>query len=175
MSDIVFTNLEKVLAEYGFKVVDRYRGLLASSKTSGKVRTTTNATGTLSRLVHPDLQLEGDRYELWIDFGVEYWYWLEYGTRQQGPFKRPGKWPPRQPILDWIKAKPVIPYKGRDGRIPTQNQLVFLIRRKIGNEGTPALGFLGKSLDPPLEVYRMCQEAAMKDVENWIKEILYGS
>ena len=112
MSEIQFTNLERVLEEYGLTVADRYRAHLAAPRPHGKVSAPTNATGELSRRVHPEVIREGDRFELWMDFGVEYWFWLEYGSRQQGPWKTAGKWPPSQPILDWIKAKPVIPYKG---------------------------------------------------------------
>lgn len=40
-------------------------------------------------------------------------------------------------ILDWIIAKPVEPYPDpKTGKIPTLNQLAFLIARSIGEHGT---------------------------------------
>ncbi len=45
-------------------------------------------------------------------------------------------------IRQWIKDKPITAYKGANGRTPTEDQLVFLITRKIhreGYEGTPGL------------------------------------
>ena len=170
MSEIRFTNLERVLGEYGLRVVDRYRNHLAAPKRSGKVITSTNATGNLSRLTHPVLEdREGD-YILSIDFGVEYWYWLEYGTRQQGPLRRQGKFPQLTPIRQWIEDKPVIPYK-TNGRTPTKSQVAFLIARKIYNEGTPPLRFLEKSLEDNKKIYALCVDAVKADIENYLKEI----
>lgn len=167
MSEIQFTNLEQVLNDYGLRVTENYRRHLATpipKGRHGKIIAPTDATGTLSRKVHPELVRKGDTYELWIDFGVEYWQWLEGGTAPH--------WPPPAPIQAWVKKKPVIPYRGDDGRLPTQKQLVFLIRRKIGIEGTPALHFLEKSEEHPALIAQLCQEAAEKDIENWINEIM---
>jgi len=58
---------------------------------------------------------------------ASYWKYVEYG-------RRPGKFPPPDSILDWVKIKPVIPRPNNN--IPTsQNQLAFLIGRKIAREG----------------------------------------
>lgn len=57
-----------------------------------------------------------------------YWKFLEEGTRPH--------WPPRDAILKWVEIKPVLPRPDGNGRIPTPQQLSFLISRKIANEGT---------------------------------------
>lgn len=54
--------------------------------------------------------------------------------------------PPRQAIADWINAKGIIP-KGDGGKLPTVDQLSFLIARRIGRDGLPASNTLEKTLD----------------------------
>lgn len=174
MSEIRFTNLERVLNDYGERVVGRYRAKLAEPKVRGKVVTTTNATGTLSRLTHPRLENRGGRFILSVDFGVEYWHWLEYGTRLQGPSRRQGKFPPVSAIRKWVDEKPVIPYKGKDGRVPTKGQVAFLIARHIYRFGTPPLRFLEQSLEDGKKIYAMCVDAVRQDYKNYVDEILQG-
>lgn len=55
--------------------------------------------------------------------------------------------PPRQAIADWINAKGIIPKGDGNGKLPTVDQLSFLIARKIGRDGLPASNTLEKILD----------------------------
>lgn len=50
--------------------------------------------------------------------------------QQQITGRRPGKFPPLQPIMDWITKK------GLDLKGITKKGLAFIIARKIANEGT---------------------------------------
>lgn len=70
----------------------------------------------------------------------DYWYYVENG-------RKAGKWPPIQNILDWIKIKPVLPRPNAEGKLPTPQQLAFLIARKIGEEGTQGTQDLRKATD----------------------------
>ena len=70
----------------------------------------------------------------------DYWYYVENG-------RKAGKWPPIQNILDWIKIKPVLPRPNAEGKLPTPQQLAFLIARKIGEEGTQGTHDLRKATD----------------------------
>lgn len=70
----------------------------------------------------------------------DYWYYVENG-------RKAGKWPPIQNILDWIKIKPVLPRPNAEGKLPTPQQLAFLIARKIGEEGTEGTQDLRKATD----------------------------
>lgn len=56
-------------------------------------------------------------------------YWLEHG-------RNPGKQPPKDAILDWMKVKGI--------RLPEKEakQVAFLIARKIGQQGTKAQPFV---------------------------------
>lgn len=59
-----------------------------------------------------------------------HWKNVEFG-------RRAGKMPPIDIIRDWIKVKQIIP-DARYGRIPTTDQLAYMISRKIGRDGIPA-------------------------------------
>lgn len=166
MTEIQYTNLERVLSEYGDYVAKDYKDHLAAA---GKT-----ATGKLYNTVRPFLEEKGGVYDLYLAM-QDYWKYIEYGTRLQGPYRQKGM-PPGAPmrtaILDWIKAKPVIPYAGKDGRVPTPKQLAFLIARKIYEEGTPPFHFLTDSLTNLGSVMARCEEAVQKDLENWLAENL---
>ena len=70
----------------------------------------------------------------------EYWKYANYG-------RRPGKFPPPDAIDRWIKRRKITPFPTRDGRTPTRKQLVFLISRKIAEEGFKGSGFLEAGLE----------------------------
>ena len=72
---------------------------------------------------------------------ASYWKYVEYG-------RRPGKFPPLQNILDWIKIKPVIPRPVNGLKAPSEKQLAFLISRKIARDGIKA----GNQLQEALEI-----------------------
>ena len=57
---------------------------------------------------------------------------------QQTVGRKPGKFPPIDDILDWIRAKKISP---RDAKT-TERQLAFLFARKISQSGTDI--FMGK-------------------------------
>lgn len=63
--------------------------------------------------------------------------------------RRPGKFPPPDVILKWIQFKRLIPRPGRDGKVPSTNQLVYLISRKIATKGTEGKHLFEKTLDDP--------------------------
>lgn len=58
----------------------------------------------------------------------EYWKYLEYGTKPH--------FPPVNKILEWIRIKPVLPRPLKNGKLPTEKQLAYLIGRKISLVGT---------------------------------------
>ena len=102
----------------------------------------------------------------------DYWKYLERGTRMQGPFRQRGKFPPVEPFKRWIQAKGIVPYRGKNGRIPTQDQLAYMIARKVWLVGTRPYWFLRDSLAPDSEVEARMREAVQADIEDWINETL---
>ena len=63
--------------------------------------------------------------------------------------RRPGKFPPPDAILKWVQFKRLVPRPGRDGKVPSTNQLVYLISRKIATKGTQGKHLFEKTLDDP--------------------------
>ena len=63
--------------------------------------------------------------------------------------RRPGKFPPPDAILKWVQFKRIVPRPGRDGKVPSTNQLVYLISRKIATKGTEGKHLFEKTLDDP--------------------------
>jgi len=61
--------------------------------------------------------------------------------------RRPGKFPPPDAILKWIQFKRLVPSPGRNGKVPTTNQLVYLISRKIATKGTEGKHLLQQTID----------------------------
>ncbi len=59
--------------------------------------------------------------------GGQLWGWKFYQVWETG--RMAGRWPPRQPIQEWVEKK-----LGRTGA--EARSLAFLIQRKIGNEGS---------------------------------------
>lgn len=72
-----------------------------------------------------------------------YWKYVENGRRAGA------KWPPRQPIKQWIQVKKIVPrpYVTPTGRrvTPTIDGLTFLICRKIGIKGIEPRPYLEQS------------------------------
>lgn len=143
-----FENLLQVLYEYGEAVRDIYKDrLLADGK---------RATGKLIKNVQAFVAYEGTEAVVYLQL-EDYWKYVENG-------RKPGRWPPRQKILDWIRIKPILPRPNENGKLPTQEQLAFLIQRKIGTKGIPAGNQLKETIESINNQYLpLLQEALERD------------
>lgn len=81
----------------------------------------------------------GNLFELYFNL-PDYYIFAENG-------RRPGKFPPPNAILKWVQFKRLVPRPGRDGKVPSTNQLVYLISRKIALHGTQGQHLLEKTLN----------------------------
>lgn len=160
MAELIdLTNVEAILREYGEEVARNYKDMIVDKGH--------NASGELVKSIVTRVVYDGRAFEVQMDL-ASYWKYLEEGTKPH--------WPPRSAILRWIQIKPVIPRPGRDGRIPTPEQLAFLISRKIAREGTPATNLLSKTKDAVLPLFReRLAEALGRDMENYIRKVAVGS
>ena len=70
----------------------------------------------------------------------DYWKYVEYG-------RKPGKFPQVDKIRQWIKVKPVLPRPGKNGKIPSENTLAYLIGRKIATKGIKGTHTLADTID----------------------------
>lgn len=159
MEEIVkWTNLQKVLGEYGQALRNEYQDNL--------IRDNKIASGKLLNSVEYEVQFD-DR-AIWLQFKLEdYYKWVENG-------RGPGKFPPPDKILEWIRIKPVIP-DNRTGKLPTEQQLAFLIGRKIAEEGIPAGNQLHTAINTTYTDWEnKIDEAIAMDVNDSL-EIIFSS
>jgi hypothetical protein len=133
-----FPNLTRVLNEYAQGLVENYKAALGAESI--------NASGELANSVKYiiDDKTKG-RFEVKLEL-LEYWKYVEYG-------RKAGKMPPISAIKKWIEIKPILPRPNKDGKLPTTNQLAYLIARKIGLEGTMGRGVLGDRLENANRVF----------------------
>ena len=121
MIDTGFDNLLNALSEYKNAVAVHYKDrLVADDK---------KATGQLINSISTEIKVGSDTFEVVLNV-VDYFKYVEEGRKS-------GKFPPPNAILKWINAKPVIP-RPINGKLPTEQQLAFLIGRKIATEGIEA-------------------------------------
>ncbi len=125
-----------------------------------------NASGTLSKSITGIVKMN-DKY-LTVSISLEdYWKYIEYGTNPH--------FPPVDKIREWIRVKPVLPRPLASGKLPTENQLAFLIGRKISKFGTKPKPFLNNTkeeFDLVGKVYNATLELITKQLEQEINEEL---
>lgn len=109
-----------------------YDNLIKEIDSNNKV-----ASGNLRNLTSYEVEINSGHYIIYMNMPA-YWKYVEYG-------RRPGKMPPRKAIEDWIRIKPLVP-TARGGKVPTTEQLAFLIQRKIGREGIPPTPILSNAV-----------------------------
>lgn len=145
-----FPNLTRVLNEYAQGLVENYKAALGAESI--------NASGELANSVKYiiDDKAKG-RFEVKLEL-LEYWKYVEYG-------RKAGKMPPISAIKQWIEVKPIIPRPNKNGKLPTINQLAYLISRKIGLEGTMGRGVLGERIENANRVFwEDIEDAILKDL-----------
>lgn len=96
-----------------------------------------NASGDLSKSLKGIVKQNGKYIVVSIQLN-EYWKYIENGTKPH--------FPPLDAIRRWISVKPVLPRPLPNGKLPTTNQLAYLIGRKISKVGTKAKPFLSNTI-----------------------------
>lgn len=151
----MWENLSTVLEEYIIEVRNLYQDKLISED---KI-----ASGDL--LNNVNYLIEKDDRQIEVSLRLEdYWKYVEYG-------RNPGKFPPVDKIKEWIDVKPILP-DNRNGKLPTPDQLAFLIGRKISEEGidaTNALQDTVKTVNAKFE--KIIEDAITQDVSNMVDVI----
>lgn len=118
---LTFNNLQQVLDDFTKDVAETYRSLL--------LRDGKNATGELISSIRPMTpELVNGAFECSLSL-APHWKYVENG-------RRPGKFPPIDNILEWVKVKPELARPNRlDRKEITPKQLAFLVARKIATKG----------------------------------------
>lgn len=153
-----FQNTLSVLNDFGKFLVEEYKDKL--------ILNDVNATDTLYNSVTLlPIEVNGNFFEVKISL-EDYWKYVEKG-------RLPGKWPPISAIEKWVEIKPVLPRPMKNGKLPTNKQLAFLIARKIGLEGIKPRPLLQQSVEEVWNIMReYLEEALAKDIENEISMVM---
>lgn len=153
---IKFDNLQQVLEEYGNVIAEQYKSNL---KANGH-----KATGNLINSITSHITVNGNEYAIELTL-EDYYKYVEEG-------RRPGKFPPVDKILQWIKVKHILPTP-INGKLPTEKQLAFLISRKIAEKGTKGTYDLEKAMDNTINEWdEKITDALDMDVMSCIDEIM---
>lgn len=146
-------NLEKTIFDFLVSFITEYRAELDANDK--------NASGQLYNTLEPvDIKFSNGIFEGQVSI-ADYWKYIEYG-------RKPGKFPPVDAIRQWIRVKPVMP-RPINGITPTEDQLTFLIGRKIATEGIEPNPLLEKALDKlATEWDKKIEEAIEMDLDEFV-------
>lgn len=130
---LTFNNLQQVLDDFTKDVADTYKSLL--------LRDGKNATGELISSIRPMTpELVNGTFQCSLSL-APHWKYVENG-------RRPGRFPPIDNILDWVKTKPELTRPNRlDRKEIAPKQLAFLVARKIATKGIQPGNQLEEALD----------------------------
>lgn len=143
-------HVQAVMEEMAIAIRNEYQDNL--------IRNDRIASGDLLNNIEYEITRGDFTYTIYVKM-KDYWYYVENG-------RKAGKWPPIDNILNWIKIKPVLPRPNAEGKLPTPQQLAFLIARKIGEEGTEGTQDLRKATDTIWDDFEdRLYEAIDKDVD----------
>ena len=173
-----FNNTIQSLQKLGGSVVKEGRGVLKKKKKTTRQNTLYNDFDYLVTSSKDSVTLE-------FEFGraEDYWQFVDEGVRGAGgykgsgkmrgqgsPFKFGSKMPPRQPLIQWIKNKPL---KGRNkkGRFITNESFGFLIQRAIYQRGLERTQFFTRPFTQQLKKQEnKILEAFADDLDMELKE-----
>ena len=153
-----FNNTIQSMQKLGGDVVKEGKSILKKKKKQTKQNTLYNDFDYLVTASDSSVTLE-------FEFGgaEDYWQFVDEGVKGAGGFKGSGKMrgqgssfkfstkmTPRQPLINWIKNKPI---KGRDkkGRFISNESLGFLIQRAIYQRGLTRTQFFSKPFTQELD------------------------
>ena len=175
-----FKNTIQALQKLGGNVIKEGRGILKQKKKTTSQNTLYNQFDYLVTSGKDNVTLE-------FEFGraEDYWQFVDEGVKGAGgykgsgkmrgqgsPFKFGSKMPPRQPLIQWIKNKPL---KGRNkkGRFITNESFGFLLQRAIYQRGLERTQFFTRPFTTQLKKQeKKILEAFANDLETELKELL---
>ena len=114
---LTMPHVEAVLHEYAETVRDLYKEKLVEADRL--------ASEDLYNSIEAQVVVNGTEYLVQVR-ALDYWKYVEWDTKPH--------WVPIQPLLRWVRVKPVLPRSG--GSVPRPEQLAYYVRWKISQEGT---------------------------------------
>lgn len=146
-------HLTEVLNRYGELLAVRYKSYVPE------------ASGKLVQSVNYEVKVDDDTFIVGLNL-EEYWYYVEKG-------RKAGKFPPVENIMRWIKVKPVLPRPLKNGKLPSEKQLAYLIGRKIADEGTQGQHIMERTVEEVNnEMLMSIKMAILEDLAEDIRPVL---
>lgn len=147
LDQIDLQNVKKVLDEYCRDFTRLYKQKLRDDGKSGK------HLDNIETKIH----FNGSTITVVINV-ADYYKWVENGRKPYGrghtdyQSHPEGSYPPIASIKDWIKDKHIIP-REENGKLPTEDQLAFLISRKIAYKGIEPGNQMKKTIQELNNIY----------------------
>lgn len=113
--------------EKTYEVLKEYAIELRNTLQDSYINDDRIATGDLLNSVEYIIEKDNRQIEVSLQL-EEWWKYVEEDTKPH--------FPPPDAMLNYIKAKPILPKPDNNGKLPTPNQLAYLIGRKISEVGT---------------------------------------
>ena len=151
----MLNEIEQILYQVGMDVAMDYQNEL---KAFNKI-----ATGELHN-VDFEVNANGGTYTISLIL-QDYWKYVEQG-RQPGKFPNVGK------LQEWIKIKAIIPRPMKDGKLPTEKQLTFVIGNSIKEKGIQPKPALANALKKNDTYLNKIKEVVGKSLDKEIKQML---
>ena len=157
ISNEVLSEFLATLDEYAQKAKELYKRKLTDKGI--------NASYKLLNSVETTVKRGDDTFTVTINL-EPYWIYVENG-------RKAGRFPPIDKILEWVRIKPVIPYSDSRGRLPTEEQLAFLISRKIAEQGTEPRRVLAETVSELNNYYLpLLKQSLERDFARFESEIV---
>lgn len=157
LNNIKLTNLTETLEDYCKDFKKYYVDQLDSARV--------NSTGNLANNFSVSVSVNGHTVLVQVN-APDYMEYVENG-------RKPGKFPPLVKIQEWIQNKPILPRPLANGKLPSTEQLSFLIARKIAEQGIEPGKQLEKTKQYINDIYKeRIEEALQKDFNVYFLGIL---
>ena len=144
-----FSRTEALLNSFAQTIINRYKDKISEY-----------ASGKLYKTIDYTITSQNDSYLVTINL-EEYWKYISYG-------RKPGsRMPPVEAIENWIKVRKILPrpitLKSGKQRVPTVQQLAYVIARSIAKKGIAPRPFMRKSIEDTMNDFKSKLTAAVRD------------
>ena len=144
-----FSRTYALLNSFGNTLISRYKEHLSDY-----------ASGKLYKTIDYTITSKSDSYLVTINLEA-YWIFLEKGRRAGA------KMPPLSAIEQWIKVRKILPrpiaLKSGKQRVPTVQQLAYVIARSIARKGIAARPFMRESIEDTMKDFQSKLSAAVRE------------
>lgn len=147
--------VEEVLNRYGQDLVQAMKDALHAKDAY--------ASGQLESMMDYDVEATADGYTLYL-VAPDYLKWLDQGTRPH--------WAPIEPLQRWVWAKGIVPEE-RNGKLPTVEQLPYMVQHGIAVNGTEGIHQVNAVADMVFDRWeKELQEAMLDDLGYLLKGLV---